>query len=335
MGLYRFTLAILVLLSHTGFTIYEYNQGVMAVISFLLISGFTMETLLDKYYKKKELIKYFYVDRALRLFPQFIFYLFMTIAIYYTLGINKSIDIYIKDINIINIVQNIFMIPLGYYMFNGLSGCQIIPPAWTLGLEVTFYIVFPFIYFKNNKILTSFISIIIFILAYSSVINTNIFGYRLLPGTLFIFIVGAIIKNNKNKKERNIVVFIWIFSIILFINLYISSKYWYPCNKEVLLGLILGIPALAYLKNKRSSKIDSLLGNLSYGIYLNHFLVMYIIGEFPKSIVARIELISISIVLAFISYKFIEEPVMKIRKSYRKKILNNNNSEKYIESMLV
>lgn len=151
MGIYRFILAILVLLSHTGFSAYGYNPGVVSVISFFLISGFTMEVLMEKHYGGKHLIKYFYIDRILRLFPQFIFYLIITLLFNYFFPVNYDINSYIRDITPLNILQNVLMIPLGYYMFDGLNNCLIVPQAWTLGLELTFYLIFPYAYLKTKR----------------------------------------------------------------------------------------------------------------------------------------------------------------------------------------
>lgn len=202
MGKYRFILSIMVLISHTGMSFFGYNQGVVSVISFLLISGFTMEMLMEKYYTKKVLIKYFYIDRILRLYPQFIFYLIVTLMLNYIFPINESINSFIKDVNLVNIIKNILLIPLGYYMFDGLTNCQIIPSVWTLGLELSFYIVFPLIYFKNKKISSSVVSILVFMMAYIGMINSDWFDYRLLPGNLFIFLTGSIIRSSKYQKEK-------------------------------------------------------------------------------------------------------------------------------------
>jgi peptidoglycan/LPS O-acetylase OafA/YrhL len=51
-----------------------FQIGVVAVISFLLISGFVMTALIEKHYFSINLIGKFYLDRMLRLLPQFYFY---------------------------------------------------------------------------------------------------------------------------------------------------------------------------------------------------------------------------------------------------------------------
>jgi peptidoglycan/LPS O-acetylase OafA/YrhL len=84
MGLLRLFLAMLVVISHTGNTLYGYNIGVVAVISFFILSGYVMSMLIEKYYKQPSLIPTFYLDRITRLFPQYVFYIiFATICIYF------------------------------------------------------------------------------------------------------------------------------------------------------------------------------------------------------------------------------------------------------------
>ena len=50
MGILRFILAILVLLSHTGVSLLGLNPGVMAVIVFYAISGYVMAALIKRHY---------------------------------------------------------------------------------------------------------------------------------------------------------------------------------------------------------------------------------------------------------------------------------------------
>lgn len=48
MGAYRLLLALLVALSHMGVKFWGVNLGVVAVISFFIISGFVMTSLIER-----------------------------------------------------------------------------------------------------------------------------------------------------------------------------------------------------------------------------------------------------------------------------------------------
>ncbi|MGH8375991.1 MAG: acyltransferase family protein, partial [Pseudomonas sp.] len=141
MGAYRLLLAVLVAVSHMGKTFMGLNPGVIAVISFLIISGFVMTSLIERNYKAPEKVGLFYLDRALRLYPQFLFYFVVSCAVIYFLlpGTPQAAELTLR-----NIAASLAIVPLGFYMF-GAAGSWILPPAWSLGLEMCFYLVFPFL----------------------------------------------------------------------------------------------------------------------------------------------------------------------------------------------
>ena len=75
MGFLRFLLASLVLATHYDMWVLipNFNEGVVAVTCFILISGYVMTLLINSYYSNLADVKYFYLDRACRILPQFIF----------------------------------------------------------------------------------------------------------------------------------------------------------------------------------------------------------------------------------------------------------------------
>lgn len=281
-----------------------------------------MQILVEKHYAEMSNVHKFYIDRIIRIFPQVILYVVLTLALVKLGGVNnKQLEaVYLSQTSAIGVLQHILVLPLGYYMFLNISSGFLVPQAWTLGLECTFYLIFPFIRKKKEIFICG--SLFIFLLAYMGIINTDWFGYRLLPGTLFVFLVGAVIAE-KGKYSKIVAGIIVLISIILWMNIFTHSEYNLPYNKEVLLGIIIGIPMLFLTKNIKQSKIDKLLGNLSYGIYLNHFFIMYLMPETPKFLIQRVVYIGLSIVLAYLSYKFFEAPIMQ----WRYRIRNNKKDE--------
>lgn len=163
MGIYRFILAIAVALSHIGCTWNGYNQGVVAVISFLLISGYTMTLLMEKYYIDTTYSKYFYLDRFLRLWPQIALYIGLTLLLIFVMPLNEELKaMYLSDVTVGGVGLQLLLLPLGYYMFLLFDDGFILPQSWTIGLEVTFYLIFPFIYHKNLRKPAVIVSIIVF-----------------------------------------------------------------------------------------------------------------------------------------------------------------------------
>ena len=198
MGIYRFLLAILVAISHIGipFKFYGYNPGVVAVISFFLLSGYVMTSLIEKYYKTPYNVTGFYVDRVARLFPQYMFYFLVASICIYFFDISSD---FINHLTLGKWLLNIPILPLGLYMYWD-DGALVIPQAWSLGLEMTFYLIMPWIvrYFSLRMITTLMVlSIGVFLAAYAGRIDSDWYGYRLLPGTLFIFITGALFQQKE------------------------------------------------------------------------------------------------------------------------------------------
>jgi peptidoglycan/LPS O-acetylase OafA/YrhL len=241
MGAFRLLLAILVAISHMGISIAGHNPGVFAVVSFLMISGLVMTALIEKNYASTERIPAFYLDRALRLYPQFIFYFLISCLI---IGIMLPDSPAAESLSAANIIPSLGILPLGLYMF-GITSPDIIPPAWSLGLEAFFYLVIPFILIWKLRVVTFAVSLLIAIAASTGMLNTDIYGYRLLPGVLFIFLCGSYMLRSE-KRGQTLILVAWVTQLILFIAIQIGAIKEAPSNTEVTAGIIFGIPAIFF-----------------------------------------------------------------------------------------
>lgn len=311
---------MLVAVAHARVSFFGYNPGVVAVISFFLLSGYVMTMLIEKHYKQASVLSHFYLDRAARLFPQFIFYMLLASACIYFLKLDFPA---IRQLTFGKWVLNFFMLPQGFYMFWA-TGALVIPQSWSLGLEITFYMVIPWILIYCSKRQTYGIaaaSFLIFLAAYLGKIPSDYCGYRLLPGTLFMFLVGWSFFQNDNESRKFRRIAFVVAGIMLLIAHFNKSIYGLPYNKEVLLGLMVGIPAIGFLKRYRFSGIDEFLGNLSYGLFLNHIIIIWIMRKFfavDKFDVANvIILLLISSALSFCSFFFVERPALRWRHTIR------------------
>jgi peptidoglycan/LPS O-acetylase OafA/YrhL len=315
-GTYRLLLSICVLLSHTGIVLFGHNQGVSAVISFFLLSGFVMTALIRRNYDSKEKIKKFYFDRALRLFPQFIFYLVATLLF---VAITSHQSPFLEEMSWFKVAMNVLMLPLSLYML-GLEKSLLIPQAWSLGLELTFYILIPLILLYRLERYAFVLSLCVFKLSYFGVINTDFFGYRLLPGTLFIFLLGSFLYERKSTERIFFLIATYVISFVAFLWVLYDSTFMRPYNFEVLLGILIGLPIVAGLTQLPSRKVDEVLGNISYGVFLNHFLLMWVFQAFGigfETTGAVVALIATSIALGWLTYNLVEKPVLVVRRHLR------------------
>lgn len=314
-GVYRLLLAVLVALSHMGINFAGLNPGVVAVISFLIISGFVMTSLIERNYKALGKVGSFYLDRALRLYPQFLFYLCLSCAVIYFLlpGTPQAAELTFK-----HIAANLAIIPLDFYMF-GLAGTQLMPPAWSLGLELCFYLAIPFLLIFKLRGVAFALSVAVFMVACLGYINTDVYGYRLLPGVLFMFLCGSYLYDAQGK-DRLIAMGTFVVAALLFVAIMAGWIERRPFNAEVTLGVALGIPAVYLLTRLRQHPLDEFFGNISYGVFLNHFVAMYLlralwplawIGWYVEAVMA------LSFVMSIVSYHVIEKPALKLRHKLR------------------
>ena len=321
MGIYRFLLSIFVAISHTGVLINGLNPGVIAVISFFLISGYVMTALISKNYFDPKKIVWFYLDRILRIYPQYLFNILAVLIIYNIFGLNSH---YLSQPTKVGLLQNFLIIPMGFYMIPWVGEkFMIIPPAWSLGLEGCFYILIPFFLIYKLQTFFFFFSYIIFLLAYLGIINTDYFGYRLIFGTIFMFLCGSFLYKNSNISTNQPVKYTLIFSFLLLAVTFLYPPLILPYNREVLIGLILGILIIPLLAKIKKTYFDDFLGNLSYGLFLSHSLVIFWFEkvEISWNLKWILLMLLFSTFISALGFFCFEKPVI----SWRQKIRNQHN----------
>jgi peptidoglycan/LPS O-acetylase OafA/YrhL len=324
MGQYRFLLAVLVVLSHCGLKISGINPGIVAVISFYILSGFVMTELVRRHYPTPCRTLAFYVDRTARLFPQFWFYCAITTALWATGWVKTD---WLADVTVRGLLLNYLMMPLDLYMpdFLALNGTMLMPQAWSLGLELMFYAIVPLLLHRCGfaaRCAIAALSFAIFAAAILGLIHTNNFAYKLLPGTLFIFIAGiALADRTRGATALVCIIFAGCLGLLLAGKAPWNDHAGLMLGRAVLLGILIGTIAVALLRDTDSTAFDELAGNLSYGVFLNHYIFIWLIETqwgietFNPQIMAGV--VACSILLSVASYRFVEKPVIMWRRRIR------------------
>ena len=294
-----------------------HNPGVVAVISFFLISGFVMTGLVRSYYSDYRKVSMFYLDRLARILPQYLFFSALAAATYFIFNISSP---YLSAVSLAGIVANLLVIPLNFFMYSQtIAGCTFIPQAWSLGLELMFYLLFPVILISDRRNMWLAASLLIWFVAALGVVNTDVWGYRLLPGTLFVILLGSCIFDNQTPSLKHPAVAVSALMVACAALLYNLDKMALPYTFEVMLGLFVGVPVLFLLSRLERSKWDDWLGNLSYGIFLCHFLVIWAIDllHVPHNTEGTVLMLAASVSLAGFGYVSIEHPVLQWRRHLR------------------
>jgi peptidoglycan/LPS O-acetylase OafA/YrhL len=141
MGMMRLLLAMAVVLSHADLRVFQLNPGVTAVVGFYLISGYVMAGLVHRHYDKPARMPYFYLDRLLRLYPQYLVYAGAALAWHLW---TQTPTLFLRHAPTWqDIANNLLIVPLNFYMFNGSDAYALVPPGWSLGAELQFYLLAP------------------------------------------------------------------------------------------------------------------------------------------------------------------------------------------------
>lgn len=232
------------------------------------------------------------------------------------------------------------MIPNNYYRYFSNQHIHILQQSWSLGLEVMFYAIFPFILIWRWRTQVALVSFAIYLIAFFGVIDTDLYGFRYLPGVLFMFICGSWLYESDGGIERAMPWLFWAASVVLLIIAFLQPGLWQP-NRDVLLGLIVGIPAIYALKrlSVASGAFDATAGNLSYGIFLNHMIVLSVVAAFTgivtNSVAGVATICAVATVLSYISFKIVEEPVLKRRHAMRSKARDLGVAPKFPSRVVV
>lgn len=320
MGLLRVYLALCVVSGHSGSVLpWAIHGGREAVQIFFMISGFYMAMVLSQGYPS---VKEFYISRWLRIFIPY--YIVLILVILWSAVVGKIFGTWLQLTPYIShplasngltgiiftALSNVTIFFQDWVMFlqheqgksfgftsnfwdnkSPLWHYLLIPQCWSVGVELTFYLLVPYI----NKLRTR---VILFVLAFSLIVRLIAYHlmdlqhdpwtYRFFPFELALFLSGMIgwriyAKYNLAnkfpvcKKKSSYLVACSFVLLALFLHTKITER----------LSMVLGIDdavLLSYLfcpviiavlfAYFRRSSIDRFIGELSYPIYLLHVMVI-------------------------------------------------------------
>jgi len=168
-------------------------------------------------------------------------------------------------------------------------------------------------YFKFGLIATA-LSLFIFFLSNISILDKYSFGYFLPLGTFFIFMVGASIsRKNMSSTYKHFPTIISLSSIIGIFTIEVGIIQRGGFQSEVLLGIFSGILLICFLQRFSSKPGNRFLGSISYGIFLYHFLFIYIFQH--ESLIETNQLLKYSsivvstIFISILSHIFFERKI--------------------------
>lgn len=322
LGTLRLLLALGVAASHAGMIWRGVNQGVVAVVGFYLISGYVMSSLLHRQYAGgPQRCRAFYLDRATRLAPQYFAYAGLALAWHLSTG--RTTNFLQHPPGLGDLLNNLAVVPLNYYMWNGADHYTLIPPAWSLGAEIQFYLLAPLLLLAPWRLFLAAgaLSLLVYLAALGGWLHGDWFGYRLLPGVLWFFLLGAWLERLGRIRPApgrwRLVVGVLALAGLLAVLLDRTGRLAAAYNRETLLGLALTLPLLALLAPRPRRVLDEWAGDISYGVFLNHFLLLWLF--YPQGLPPGGAWLYLpgSILLAAVTQRLVERPVLRWRRQWR------------------
>jgi len=327
MGLLRLLLALAVVLTHAG-PIYGIRMtgGVASVQTFFMISGFYMALVLSTKYTGPGAIRVFYANRILKIFPLYWVVLLIS-ALYYgifailpdhplaaTMG-NYNNPLTVAGVPlgavIASAASQVFIFGQDLMMFLGISDGHLafthsfgeskpqlwttllVPQAWSLGLELDFYLLAPALILLRTRYL---FAVMLASLAVRAYVYHQLrwaddpWTYRFFPSELALFVAGMIsYRLYEHFRERlfrptgiigaRIVATGAVASTVLYSFIPLSSDL---LETLFLLQVFVSLPPMMVVSSL--SRLDRDIGELSYGIYIVHFLVLAMLRNFVPSL---------------------------------------------------
>ena len=362
-GLIRTLMAIAVLTAHAGpifgLDITYLTGGQISVQIFYMISGFYMALVLNTKYTFKNSYLTFIGNRFLRLYPSYIVVVAVTFLLFFLFRSWKGISIIPfdswkeYDLSLITIIFFIFgsivFIGQDWAMFFGVdpqsgnllpaasfTSCELpaykflfVPQAWTLGLEITFYLIAPFIVRRK----TFYIVLLAFASFLTKFVLNKYFGlardpwsYRFFPGELTLFLLGALsykfycFLKIREKRYLNsyVCISVWavIITILLFYRLLPHPKLPYRLYDSVCLLIPLALPFIFHVT--KNLRYDKFIGELSYPIYISHLIVVLGLKALNiETVTSNIGIITlfVTIAAALGLLMFVDRPIDKFRQT--------------------
>lgn len=366
MGTLRLILALAVVLTHTSaFYGFESVGGKIAVQAFYIISGFYMSMILNEKYSSYKL---FITNRLLRLYPAYLTVLILVIMA----GLAKFIfsgeptmvfECYANWWNQIDLSTKLLLIlsnltiygqdlilllgvdtQSGHLFFTEnfqsthpqLYHFLFVPQAWTLGLELTFYLIAPLIVRRK-------LSVILFLMLGSLSIRLLLAGnglindpwhYKFFPSELIFFLAGNLSYKLYKVQDRQLMAGS-ISKIILGVMIVFTVFYdripetgWTQFAYKDIVYLTAFTLALPFIfEVSKNWNIDRQVGELSYPVYISHIFVMSVALPFLGKLHlpfgnegSGVYVCILSVIFSILLNHFVNKPIERIR---QKRALGN------------
>ena len=349
MGVYRLLLASLVVLFHFGGL--NWIVGRVAVFGFYCVSGFLIFQVLDRVYADETGgVWRFYGNRLLRLGPLYVVYVVLTLAMVRLSGVTglatEAGTTLVENTELGNVallVNALSFAPRADFVgFMPVIefGPHLIPQGWSIGVELVCYLLAPLSVLttrRNPRWVWLWIvpSLALFVAAvWTAGLDFDLFNsvvYKNAFASVVVFLAGGAFYYVRRRYGQQVP-----FSILLAVMAAWTAVVTIPSLRlgegpsarvfTEYVWLTVGLTGVvAATRIEGFKRFDAGLGNLCYGVYLNHFLVAgLLISVGAERYFGRPGMPSFGLVvlagstaLASLTYYVVERPFDSVRRRVR------------------
>jgi peptidoglycan/LPS O-acetylase OafA/YrhL len=336
-----------------------FNLGGLGVCFFFVLSGFLITYLLlvEKEKQGHINIKQFYMRRILRIWP--LYYLIMLLG-FFVLPQFTGIQIpYLQNdfVNHYNTNLILYLLILPNLAFSLFPAVPHIGQAWSIGVEEQFYLVWPWLISRTRHVVKTLIIITLSLVLFKVLVL--LLGHYFCQSSWYIplkrfvamskfecMAIGGIggyfiFSNDKllaiiyNRHLLNLSIV--LIPLLIFFTPGLLQDGVHLVYAVLFLIIILNV-ANGSVKINLENKLFNYLGKISYGIYMYHLMiipiVLYVVKHFlgqGTGMLFNITVYSLSILgtitVAGLSYKFLEEPFIKLKSKFTTVKSGESNKE--------
>jgi peptidoglycan/LPS O-acetylase OafA/YrhL len=351
MGFLRTLLALSVVLDHLGGGTTDWLVGGrLAVQLFYVISGFLISYVLTATDHYQGSVGRFYANRALRLYPVYLAVAALTLLAHAADGgafwrfydaLPFAAELFLGVSNLLILGQDwlmFFGIEQGALAFTGsfahsevpLYQGLLVPQAWTLGVEMSFYLIAPFVLHSPRRLLALLVASLALraVLVATGIGLADPWTYRFFPTELALFLVGSLshqvllprwqawTRRFPRLPEAGSAL------LLLYALAHFSIGLPHTVRDAMAVVLFAALLPLAFLFQSRY-RLDKAIGELSYPIYICHALVILFFGWLLEGAQARQPVMFMVLVVAgcigfaALLKTLVADPVERLRRRLR------------------
>jgi len=322
-------LAVLpVIFFHAGMQ--SFSGGYVGVDVFFVISGFLITGIIrDELAKGRFSLVNFYERRARRILPALFFFVFLATPFAFWIMPPHTLKEYFQSVLSVSLfVSNIFFYIKTDY-FNDFSEIAPLLHTWSLSVEEQFYLVFPLLLMLLKRLRTAWMMAVAFILSVLSLLAAQYelprdasFAFYQMPTRFWELGVGAMLSMGMAARPLALHARVSSALAALGVGMIVVPMVFYtkltPFPGVAALSPVLGA-ALIILCTQQRNLVQAVLasrplvwvGLVSYSLYLSHNIVFAIarnLGFHFDDWAVRLVSMAISLALAMLSYRFVEQP---------------------------